>query len=252
MPSTPWVCNGNDSPSERNHSQTWRTEPNSDARDDGIGVVRGEPANEGEAVFVGSNARRTRAQADRKLGDGASTPAQGQVRAALVACHGEHDLLQQGPQELFLVAIGRGRSGPDASEIIAEGAEAFGVDPVQNAPPLWRAGLKFALRELEIPQALLPLGFEPASHEAIFWFDRTIPALGALGFIARALDREPPLRERGLIIVVELVGGDERGIDGGRREGGEEGRGDGLVDLNPADGEAVDAAPSTRSLPEQW
>src|SRR5919106_480263 len=213
-----------------------------DAGDDGIGVMRGETANEGEAVFVGSNARGTGAQADMKFGDGAPAPTQGQVRAALVAFDGEHDLLQQGTQELLLVAIGRGGGGPDASKIVAEGAEAFGVDLAEGAPPLMLAGLELALRDFKIPQALLPLGFEAASHETIFRFDRAIPALGAFGSIPRALDRQPPLRERGLIIVVELLRGDERGVDGGRSEGREERRGDGLVDLDPADGEAVDAA----------
>ena len=131
---------------------------------------------------------------------------------------------------------------PDASKIVAEGAEAFGVDLAEGAPPLMLAGLELALRDFKIPQALLPLGFEAASHETIFRFDRAIPALGAFGSIPRALDRQPPLRERGLIIVVELLRGDERGVDGGRSEGREERRGDGLVDLDPADGEAVDAA----------
>jgi hypothetical protein len=204
--------------------------------------VRGKPANESQAVLVGSDARGTGAQADVKLGDGAPAPAQRQVRAALVAFHGEDDLLQQGPQELLLVALGRRGSGPDASEIIAEGTEAIGVDLAEGAPPPMVAGLKLALRDVEIPEALLPLGFESASHEAIFRFDRAIPALGAFGFIPRALDGEPPLREPGFIIVIELLRGDERGIDGGRREGREDGRGDRLVDLNPADGEAVDAA----------
>jgi hypothetical protein len=115
-----------------------------DAGDDGVGVVRGETANEGQAVLVGSNARRTGAQADMKFGDGAPAPAEREVRAALVALDGEHDFFQQGTEQLLLVTIGRGGSGPDALEIIAEGAEAFGVDPADGAPPLMAAGVRAA------------------------------------------------------------------------------------------------------------
>jgi hypothetical protein len=94
---------------------------------------------------------------------------------------GEHDLLQQGTQALLFVAIGRGGRGPDAPEILADGAETVGVDPAENAPLLMLAGLEFVLGELEIPQALLPLNFEPPSHEALFRFDRAIPAPGLFG-----------------------------------------------------------------------
>src|SRR5271163_5352018 len=77
--------------------------------------------------------------------------------------------------------------------------------------------------------------------EACAW-QRAIAALGAAGFIACPLDAETPLPERGLAIGLEPLRGGDSGGELCRLEGGDEGLRDGLVDLDAADVEAIDAA----------
>jgi hypothetical protein len=68
-----------------------------DAGDEGVGVVRGEPANEREAVFISAYAWWVgMRQTDLELGDSAAAPAYGEVSPGLGALDGNHDFLQQG------------------------------------------------------------------------------------------------------------------------------------------------------------
>jgi hypothetical protein len=92
---------------------------------------------------------------------------------------------------------------------------------------------ELALRMLEFAQPLIPGSFEASSDQPILWFHGVIAPLGPLGVIAGALDGQAPLRQRGVVIGVELSRGDERGFQGGRGEGREKGFGHGRVDLPP-------------------
>ena len=163
--------------------------------------------------------------------------------AGVGALDGNHDVLEQRAQQLLLVARRGGGGGPDASEVVTEGAKAFRVGGTQRARALGLAAGQFALRLVELPQPPLPVGFESAGHQPILGLHRAIAALGAFGFVPCPFDGEAPLRERGIMVGVELLRGDERGVEGGRREGREEGRGHGRVDLESPDVEAVDATP---------
>jgi hypothetical protein len=187
-----------------------------DAGDHGVGVVRGEAADEREAVLVGPDPRWIRAgQTDLEFSDGAPTPAQREARAAFVTVDSHGHILQQRPQELLFVARrGRGR-GPHASDIVTERAEALGVGRAEGLPVVALAEVKFALGLLQVPETLLPLGFQATGHEAILGLDRAIAAFGAVGVIPRSLDGEAPLRERRIVVGVELRRRHERGVQGG-------------------------------------
>src|SRR5208282_6698446 len=100
----------------------------------------------------------------------------------------------------------------------------------------------------ERAQALLPFALEAASDQAVVGIDGAVAALGAARFVACPLDAETPLPERCLAVGLEPLC---RGASGGelrRLEGGEEGLGDGLVDLDAADIEAIDAAAFDQDL----
>src|SRR5437899_8601935 len=110
------------------------------------------------------------------------------------------------------------------------------------------AACKLGLGGFECAQALLPLALQAASDQPVVWIDGTVAALGAARFVACSLDAETPLLERGLAICFEPLGSGERGSELCRLEGGDEGPRDGLVDLNAANVEAIDAAALDQDL----
>src|SRR5208283_2348670 len=87
-----------------------------------------------------------------------------------------------------------------------------------------------------------------ASDQAVVGIDGAVAALGAARFVACPLDAETPLPERGLTIGLEPLRGGDSGGELCRLEGGDEGPGDGLVDLDGADVEAIDAAALDQDL----
>jgi hypothetical protein len=56
---------------------------------------------------------------------------------------------------------------------------------------------------------------QAAGHEAMLGLDRAIAAFGAVGVIPRPLAGEAPLRERRIVVGVELRRRHERGVQGG-------------------------------------
>src|SRR5208283_2473114 len=107
---------------------------------------------------------------------------------------------------------------------------------------------KLGLGGLERAQPLLPFALEAASDQAVVGIDGAVAALGAARFVACPLDAEAPLPERGLAIGLEPLRGGDRGGKPCRLEGGDERPRDGLVDLDAADVEAIDAAALDQDL----
>jgi hypothetical protein len=62
--------------------------------------------------------------------------------------------------------------------------------------------------------------------------DSAVATFVALCFVIGAFDPEPPLLQGGLAIALEPLGGGTGCGKAGRLHGGEEGPGDGFVDLN--------------------
>ena len=89
---------------------------------------------------------------------------------------------------------------------------------------------------------MFPVAFQSARDEAVLGLDLAVAAFGPFGLVLGALDLEPPLRERGVVVVLERFGGGERGLDPGGGERGQERARDGLVDLGAADAQAPLAA----------
>ena len=83
-------------------------------------VVDREPLEQRDRVLVGANARLVTRQGNDELGDRAATPADRDCRAALFADHVEDDFLDQRAQQLFAVAVGSRRRGPNTPEVGAE------------------------------------------------------------------------------------------------------------------------------------
>jgi len=108
--------------------------------------------------------------------------------------------------------------------------------------------LEFGLCGIQRAQAFLPFAFEAARHQPIVGVDSAIAALGALRFVTGPLDAEPPLLQSGLAIAFEPLGGGKGGGKPGRFQGGDEGRGDGGIDLDAADVEAIGAAAFDKNL----
>jgi hypothetical protein len=94
---------------------------------------------------------------------------------------------------------------------------------------------------LSSTQAALPLGLNATGDEAVVGVDGAVAAFGALRLVARALNRETPLRQCTVVVGFDALGGGKRGLSTERCERGKHGARHRRVDLHSADVEAVDA-----------
>src|SRR5689334_11376227 len=194
-----------------------------DACDDVVGIVDGEPT---QPVDGGAGGRT-------------AVPADGQDGGGTWPVDGEDALLDQGPEQRLAIAHGRGGAVPDAMEVAGEGLEGGAADRLSLAPLPLAAG-ELGLGLMERDERPLPLGLEAAGDEAILRVDGAVATFGLSCRVAPTLDVTTPLTERGVITGLEPFRRSYGGGDSGRRDGGEDGLDDGVVDLNTADVQAVD------------
>ena len=129
----------------------------------------------------------------------------------------------------------RPRSAPSASSRSRSGAVSV------------RGSLLFAQRELglglgELAECVLPVALQAAGDEPVLGLDLAIAALRSVGLVSGALDLQPPLLQRGVVVLLERFGRLQRGLHAGGGERGQQRAGDGLVDLTAADSHAPFAA----------
>jgi hypothetical protein len=91
-------------------------------------------------------------------------------------------------------------------------------------------------------ERVLPVAFHPARDEAVLGLDLAVASLRTVGVILGALDLQPPLLERLIVILFERFGGLQRGLHAGWGERGEQRACDGLVDLCATDPQAPQPA----------
>src|SRR5205809_473164 len=127
------------------------------------------------------------------------------MRCRLVALDLDDHFLDQCAEQLFPVArCSRGRS-PDRREVGTDHAEAIAFLSREHARTLLLATCKFQLRCLECGQTLLPRALQATRHQPVVGIDGAIATLGEACCIARPLDAEPPVLERGRAIHLELL-----------------------------------------------
>src|SRR6266516_3568940 len=170
------------------------------------------------------------------------------MRCRLVALDLDDHFLDQCAEQLFPVArCSRGRS-PDRREVGTDHAEAIAFLSREQARTLLLATCKFHLRCLECGQTLLPRALQATRHQPVVGIDGAIATLGEACCIARPLDAEPPVLERGRAIHLELLRSGQHRCDLCRLERCNECAGHGLVDLHATDVEAIAAAPLDQML----
>src|SRR5262249_40586887 len=146
----------------------------------------------------------------------------------------------EGAQQLLPVAW-RGRwRVPDGGKIGSECEETIALGLRDHPRPLFFAAFQLDLGRLECAQALLPVAFEAARHQPVVGIDSAVATLGALRFVIGSLDPEPPLLQSDFAFGFQPLGGGEGGGKPSRLQSSDEGPGDGLVDLDAADIEAID------------
>src|SRR5207247_1392548 len=82
-------------------------------------------------------------------------------------------------------------------EVGTDHAEAIAFLSREHARTLLLATCKFQLRCLECGQTLLPRALQATRHQPVVGIDGAIATLGEACCIARPLDAEPPVLERG-------------------------------------------------------
>src|SRR5215216_2923168 len=161
----------------------------------------------------------------------------------LVALDLDDHLLDQRTEQLLPVTRrGCGRP-PDCCEVETECADTATLLAREHARALILTTCEFRLRRLERIEALLPRTLEAARDEPVVGIDGAIAPLGEACRVARPLDAEPPVLERGLAIHLELLGSSQRRCDLRRLERCNECAGHGVVDLHATDVETIAAAP---------
>jgi len=101
---------------------------------------------------------------------------------------------------------------------------------------------KIGLCRLQRPQTFFPLPLETARHEPVLGVDDAIAPFCALGFVMGAFHGKSPLLERRLAIGFKSFRGGERRGQFCGFQSSDERPGYGVVDLDAADIEAVDAS----------
>ena len=165
----------------------------------------------------------------------------------------EDDLLDQAAKQLLAVTVGGRRRRPDAAEVGAEREQLRAFVGRQRAGALMLAHGEFGLGGGELRERLLPVALQAARDEPVLGLDLAVAALGALGLVAGALDLQPPLFERRVVVGFKRLGRAQRRLDAGGSERGQQRAGDRLVDLHAADAEApAGRGPRPGTLPRQW
>src|SRR5215472_10853078 len=213
--------------------------PIEDAGDHTVGVMGREPAQQRDRVLVGADGGRPRArQSEADLVERAALPVQREMGGRLVAIDLDCDVFDEGAQQLLSVARHGRRRAPDGGKIGAEREKTIALGRRDHPRPLFFATLQLKLGGLKRAQAFLPFAFK-ATRLGV---DSAIAALGALRFVIGSLDPEPPLLQRAFAFGFQPLSGGKGGGKPGRLQSSDEGPSDGLVDLDTANIEAIDAA----------
>ena len=212
------------------------------ARNHGVGIMDSEATHQRDGVFISAHGCGTALQVEINLGDGATTPTQGEMHAALLFVEGDDDFLEQGAQQFLFVARCGGRDLPDLEQIGAECEQAAALVDAQRPRSLLFATCEFSFGRFQFTERFFPFRFEPAGDQPIVRIDGPVSTLGALRLVACPLDRQTPLCKRTITINFKPLGRGERSLDTEWCQRSKGSLRHGLVDLHCADAEAVDTA----------
>ncbi len=208
-----------------------------DAGDGGVGVVDGEPSQQGDGVFVGAVGGLVgAAQFDDQFGDGAAPPAQREfgpaVRRWWTSTRTSSSRVRSSSLRSRSVVVGADHTRPTSAPSAARRRRSSSVRVRGRAA--WRraSSASASARRGELG---FPVGFEAAGDEPVVGVDGEVAPLGPGRFVAGSFDLAAPLGEGGVVVGLDRFGGGDAGLHAGWFEGGEEGGGDGLVDLGAAD-----------------
>src|ERR1700681_1818513 len=130
------------------------------------------------------------------------------------SCDRNDDFIQHQVQQFLAIPIGGGGCRPDTREIVAECADRVALFIGQSARARMLTPLEFRFGLLEFLETFLPFGLETSGDESILRIDSAITTLGPLNAKASTFKITPELRDRALMIGVELFNGGQRGIKG--------------------------------------
>src|SRR6266567_79331 len=179
------------------------------AGDHGVGVMNSEATHQRDGVFISAHGCGTALQGEINLGDGTTTPTQGEMHAAL---------------------------------LFAECEQAAALVDAQRPRSLLFTTCEFSFGRFQFTERFFPFRFEPAGDQPIVRIDGPVSTLGALRLVACPLDRQTPLCKRTIAINFKPLGRGERSLDTEWCQRSKDSLRHGLVDLHCADAEAVDTA----------
>src|ERR1700745_3549303 len=179
-----------------------------DTGDDGVWVISGQSANEGDCVLVGAHDRRFLArQIDIEIGEASPSPPQGEAGTVLGLKYGDDDLFEQRSQQLLAIARRGGRRFPYALQVGTQRQQAAPVFCAERSRSFPFAPRELGFGPLELAQALLPFALEAAGDKTVLSIDSAITAFGTLCLVPGTLGGEPALSERIVELGLESFGG---------------------------------------------
>jgi hypothetical protein len=156
--------------------------------------------------------------------------------------HADADLVQQGAQQLLAVLVAGGGRRPHPGEVVTEGEDGPFLVRGQGFRARGRAAGQFLLGVGQLLQQGVPLGLQTPGDQPVVRVDGPVATLGLAGLVAGLLDLAAPLRECGVVTVLELLGGGQAGLQRGGLQRGQERGGHGGVDRDAAEAQVPGAA----------
>src|SRR5580658_9999277 len=177
-----------------------------DAGDDRVGIMRRQAAQEADRVVVGAHGGLAFAgQRHFYLAEKAATPTKRQMGAELGAVDRDDDLFEQRVQQFLAIPIGGGGQGPDDVEILPECRDGLSLFRRQRPGPCVLTPTQLVFCNLQFPQGLFPLRFQPAGDEAIIGIDCAVAAFGALRTVTGPLDVVVELGQCSFVVDFDLL-----------------------------------------------
>ena len=198
--------------------------------DRGVVIVNRKPLDQCDRVLVGADRGLRLGQRHCELGERAAAPAKCDSCTPLFTVDVEDRFFDQAAQQLLAVAVGGGRCRPHSPEVRTECQQLLTFLGGERARALALAQGKLGLGLGERAKRALPVALKAPGNQAVLGLDLAVAALGALCLIARPLDLQVPLRQRGVVVGLERLGRAQRSLHAGGGECLNEGGGDRLLD----------------------
>src|SRR5437764_9734003 len=146
-----------------------------------VGVVDGEATDQVDRVLVGADAFAAAAdQADAELAACPALPEDLDLGDVLRPSHGDHDLADQGAEQLLAIAVAGGLGRPELRQVARQAGERFALQRAERSGSGVLQGCERALFARDAGERFFALALERPRAEPVLELARVDRATGSL------------------------------------------------------------------------